>query len=58
MKVERFAGEDMAMQQMAELMAKNKADMQARQAEAMQQVYAQRARDVRATGVKNPEMFL
>ena len=58
MNVERFAGEDMAMQQMAQLMQRNKAEMEARQQETMQAMYAQRARDVRATGVKNPDMFL
>ena len=58
MNVERFAGENPIMLKMAEQMRSNDALMQRRQAEAMQNAYEARARDVAATGVTNAGAFL
>ena len=58
MNVERFAGDSEIMQQMAVAMQSNDALMRRRQSEAMQNAYQQRARDVAATGVKNPGSYL
>lgn len=46
------------MQQMAKQVEANNQLMRRHQAEAMQNVYEQRARDVVATGVSNPSMYL
>ena len=61
--MDRFAGEaDFKSKAFAEifpqLMDANKSLMRQRQREAMDFAYNQRARDIRATGVKNPEMYL
>ena len=58
MNVERFAGENPIMLKMAEQMRTNDARMKQRQAEAMQNAYQARARDVAATGVTNAGLFL
>ena len=58
MNVERFAGENKIMKQMAVAMAENDQLMRRRQSEAMQNAYEQRARDVAATGVTNAGSFL
>ena len=58
MNVERFAGENPIMLKMAEEMRTNDARMKQRQAEAMQNAYEARARDVAATGVTNAGAFL
>ena len=58
MNIERFAGDNKIMQQMAQQMQSNEATMRQRQNEAMANAYEQRARDVRATGVSNAGMFL
>ena len=58
MNVERFAGDNKIMQQMAVAMAENDQLMRRRQSEAMQNAYEQRARDVAATGVTNAGSFL
>ena len=58
MNVERFAGENPIMLKMAEEMRTNDARMKQRQAEAMQNAYQARARDVAATGVTNAGLFL
>ena len=58
MNVERFAGENPIMLKMAEAMRTNDARMKQRQAEAMQNAYQARARDVAATGVTNAGLFL
>ena len=58
MNVERFAGDNEIFKLFAQATADNAATMKQRQAEAMQNAYEQRARDVRATGVKNAGMFL
>ena len=58
MNVARFAGEDKAMQQMAKIMAENDARMAAVNQQAFDNILKQRARDVAATGVKNPGAYL
>lgn len=58
MKVERFAGDNEVFQQFAQQMAVNDTLMARRQAEALQNAYEQRARDVAATGVTNAGLFL
>ena len=58
MNVERFAGDSQIMQQMAMQMGENEQLMRRRQAEAMQNAYEARARDVSATQVSNPGSFL
>ena len=58
MNIERFAGDDKVFQQFAMLMEANDAQAKRNKAEAMQNAYEQRARDVRATGVKDPSSFL
>ena len=58
MNVQRFAGENPIFQKFAEQMQENDALMRQRQAEAMQNAYQQRARDVAATGVSNAGSFL
>ena len=58
MNVERFAGDSDIMKQMAVAMQSNEALMRRNQSEAMQNAYQQRARDVAATGVKNPGSYL
>ena len=46
------------MQQMAQQVAENNQEMRRRQAEALQNAYEARARDVAATGVSNAGSFL
>lgn len=58
MNIDRFAGDNPIMQQMAKQVEANNQLMRRHQAEAMQNVYEQRARDVVATGVSNPSMYL
>ena len=58
MNVERFAGDSKVMQQMALQMDANQQMMRQKQAEAMQNAYEQRARDVAATQVSNAGSFL
>ena len=58
MNIERFAGDNKIMQMFAQQVDANDALMKQRQSEAMQNAYEARARDVRATGVKNAGMFL
>ena len=58
MNVERFAGENPIMQKMAQQMLSNEQLMRRRQSEAMQNAYQQRSRDVAATGVSNPSLYL
>ena len=58
MNVERFAGDSEVFKLFAKHTAENEATMRRRQAEAMQNAYEQRARDVAATGVTNPGLFL
>ncbi len=58
MNIERFAGDNKIFQQFSELMNTNNAQMLRDQANALQGAYEQRARDVAATGVKNPGSFL
>ena len=58
MDVKRFAGDNEIMQLFASQLEANDATMRKRQSEAMQNAYDARARDVAATGVKNPNMFL
>ena len=58
MNVERFAGDNEIMKKMAVAMQSNEALMQRNQAQAMQNAYQQRARDVAATGVKGAGRFL
>ena len=58
MNIERFAGDNAIMQKMAADIEAGEALMRRRQSEAMQNAYEQRARDVRATGVKNAGMYL
>ena len=58
MNVERFAGENPIMQKMAQQMLSNEQLMRTRQSEAMQNAYQQRSRDVAATGVSNPGLYL
>ena len=58
MNVERFAGDNPIMQTMAQQMQANDQLMRRRQSEAMQNAYEQRSRDVSATGVSNPGLFL
>ena len=58
MNIERFAGDSMIFKQFSELMNSNNAKMLRDQANALQGAYEQRARDVAATGVKNPGSFL
>ena len=57
MNVSRFAGEDRAMQQMASILAQNDARMKAVN-QAFDNILKQRARDVAATGVPNPQDYL
>ena len=58
MNVERFAGENKIMQLMAQQLKQNEATMKSRQAEALQNAYEARARDVAATGVSDAGKFL
>ena len=58
MNVERFAGDNRILQKMAADIEASEALMRRRQSEAMQNAYAQRSRDVAATGVKNAGRFL
>ena len=58
MNVSRFAGEDRAMQDMARILAQNDARMKAVNQEAFDNILKQRARDVAATGVPNPQDYL
>ena len=58
MNVERFAGDNNILKKMAADLEAGEALMRRRQSEAMQNAYAQRARDVQATGVKNAGMYL
>ena len=58
MNIERFAGENRILQKMAADLEQGEALMRRRQSEAMQNAYAQRSRDVAATGVKNAGLFL
>ena len=58
MNVLRFAGDNLIMQRMGEMLEANDNLMRRRQGEAMQNAYQQRARDVAATGVKGAGRFL
>ena len=58
MNIERFAGDNEIMQLFATQIQANDAVMRQRQQEAMNNAYQQRARDVRATGVKNANLYL
>ena len=58
MNIERFAGDDKIFKQFSMLMDANNAKMMRDQANALQGAYEARARDIRATGVKNPGRFL
>ena len=58
MNVARFAGDDIPMQQMAKVMAENDARMAAVNQQAFDNILKQRARDVAATGVPNPQDYL
>ena len=58
MNVERFAGDNPIMQKMAQEMLSNDQLMRRRQSEAMQNAYEQRSKDVAATGVSNPSLYL
>lgn len=58
MNIERFAGDDKVFQQFAMLMEANEANARKNKQTALDNAYEQRARDVRATGVKNPGRFL
>ena len=58
MNIERFAGDNTILQKMAVDLQQSEALMRRRQSEAMQNAYEQRARDVRATGIKNAGLFL
>ena len=58
MNIERFAGDNEIMQRFAQQISANNALMQSRQAEAMQNAYQARARNVAATGVSNAGSFL
>ena len=58
MNVERFAGDNEIFKMFAQQTAQNEAAMKRQQAEAMNNAYQQRARDVSATGVTNPGLFL
>ena len=58
MNVERFAGDNEIMQLFAAQLKQNEATMKSRQAEALQNAYEQRARDVAATGVSNAGSYL
>ena len=58
MNIERFAGDDPIFKQFAEVMAANEVQAKRNKQAAMENAYQQRARDVRATGVKDPSSFL
>ena len=58
MNIERFAGDNIVFKQFAEVMAANDAMAKRNKQAAMENAYKQRARDVAATGVKNPSSFL
>ena len=58
MNVERFAGDNKIMQLFAQQVDANNALMKQRQAEAMENAYKARARDVAATGVTDAGSFL
>ena len=58
MNVERFAGDSEIFKMFAQQTAQNEAAMKRQQAQAMQNAYQQRARDVSATDVTNPGLFL
>ncbi len=58
MNIERFAGESEIFKQFSMLMDANNAKMMRDQSNALQGAYEARARDVAATGVKNPRSFL
>ena len=58
MNIERFAGDNEIMQLFATQIQANDAVMRQRQQESMNNAYEQRARDVRATGVKNANLYL
>ena len=58
MNIERFAGDSIVFKQFAEVMAANDAIAKRNKQAAMDNAYKQRARDVSATGVKNPGRFL
>ena len=58
MNVSRFAGDNNILKKMAADLQQGEALMRRRQSEAMQNAYEQRARDVRATGVKNAGLYL
>lgn len=58
MNVERFAGDSKVLQQFAMQVADNERRMKQRQAEALDNAYKARARDVSATGVSNAGSFL
>ena len=58
MNIERFAGDSVVFKQFAEVMASNEAIAKRNKQAALENAYQQRARDVAATGVKNPSSFL
>lgn len=58
MNIERFAGDNVIFKQFAEVMASNEAIAKRNKQAALENAYQQRARDVAATGVKNPGRFL
>ena len=58
MNIQRFAGDNPIMERMAQQVEANNNLMRQRQAEAMQNAYEQRARDVRATGVSDASSYL
>ena len=58
MNIERFAGDSLVFKQFAEVMAANDAMAKRNNQAALENAYKQRARDVAATGVKNPGSFL
>ena len=58
MNIERFAGDSAVFKQFAEVMAANETIAKRNKQAALENAYQQRARDVAATGVKNPGSFL
>ena len=58
MNIERFAGDNEIMRAFAVQMQNNQALSRQRQGAALDNAYQQRARDIAATGVKNPGLFL
>ena len=58
MNIQRFAGDNPIMERMSQQVEANNNLMRRRQAEAIQNAYEQRARDVRATGVSDASSYL